>query len=788
MDPIRLSGFDLHRAIGRGGVGEVWRAVHRATGEPVAIKVLSWEGRTVEALRSFHNEIRAQARLDHPAIARILDHGVVTPAEATAAGGFILAGCPYLVTELAELGTLSELRGHMSWEEVRRALVTLLDALGHAHARGVLHRDLKPGNVLRARAPDGAVQHRLCDFGIARALDEHDERSDAHAMGTYAYMAPEQITGDWRDHGPWTDLYALGVLTWVLLCGRTPFEGTAMQILEAKLDGEVPPLVPACAVPEGVQAWLDRLVTRDPLKRCASAADAAWSLQRLAADPRRAAPPLPSSWRASRPARAAPHPVRSAALLGMRTPPLVGRVEAQDELWAALRAVKRGPRAIVLTGPTGVGKKRLARWLCERAVEAGAGALTVSLAPGEPLGFGVQRTLHRLFRLVRVPDAQREARIARVLARHGRADPLAGPAALALLDDHSALSPSARLTLTLRVLRQLATRRPLVLHVEDPVQDVEMLRLVRALLGARTRRPLRVLALVTSTDDEVGRDSECAKALAMLTARDDVLHMPVAPLPDRAVTSLLDGLLPLEATLRARIVQRSEGNPQFAVQLVQDLVARDDGAWRDGTWGSGDATWALPAEVAGVWRARVEAVLAPHPSAAGWMLERAAVLGRHVDDAEWGRACRVSARGEEARQRLFDVRAATVEALCSARLAERLDVGWAFRHGMLRATVLERAQEGGRVVAHHRACARTLQRSGAPESRVGRHLLGAGDVEAAIPVVLRGIHRQAHTGGTDAALALLGTLEDAMKGAAIAETERSWGALWVQRAEVSTLR
>ena len=176
------------------------------------------------------------------------------------------------------------------WEELRSVLLGLLAALAHAHARGVVHRDLKPANVLVCGPDDLRPGLKLTDFGIAHAAtrgavaDADDTQGPLQnaATGTPHYMAPEQFEGRWRDFGPWTDLYALGVLAYELASNTLPFDGDNVIALAWKhLREDVPPLAPVFGVSEGFAGWIARLLQKDPQRRFRHAADAAWCLSRL---------------------------------------------------------------------------------------------------------------------------------------------------------------------------------------------------------------------------------------------------------------------------------------------------------------------------------------------------------------------------------------------------------------------------------------------------------------------------------------------------------------------------
>ncbi|MFT5584636.1 MAG: serine/threonine protein kinase/tetratricopeptide (TPR) repeat protein [Cognaticolwellia sp.] len=264
-------------------MGVVWAAQHRARGKEVAIKLLH-EGslRDDWALESFQKEVRAQAGLSHAGIVTVLDHGVVdnkTPG--------LPAGAPYLVMEIIDGVQLHGYTARMSWSRLRDVLFQLLDALSHSHARGVIHRDLKPGNVIVLRnqgqiaTPTGQDPFRvtLTDFGLAQAVDRGSP-ADAVVAGTPAYMAPEQLDGLWRDQGPWTDLYALGCLAWGLATGDPPF-GRQKQVAEFRdlhLRAKPPAFKPAHPVPEGFEGWLRRLLEKRPDNRFNRAAEASFAL------------------------------------------------------------------------------------------------------------------------------------------------------------------------------------------------------------------------------------------------------------------------------------------------------------------------------------------------------------------------------------------------------------------------------------------------------------------------------------------------------------------------------
>ncbi len=284
--PIALGRYRLLRVVGRGAMGEVWAATAPLVDHEVAVKVAiehdsvdPWAGRALD------NEVATAAQLDHPGIVGVFDHGRVELVAHTASEGRLPVGGPYVVMELLRGRSLHDFIGRLAWSEVQEVLRQLLAALGHCHARGVIHRDLKPGNVVIEAARNGAERQlrvTLMDFGLARFFGQPAPREETVA-GTPAYMAPEQLQGAWRVQGPWTDLYSVGCLGWTLITGAPPFgrRRSYEEFLEDHLHRRPPPLDPMIGVPVAVEGWLLRMLTKSPVDRFRSAADACHELDAL---------------------------------------------------------------------------------------------------------------------------------------------------------------------------------------------------------------------------------------------------------------------------------------------------------------------------------------------------------------------------------------------------------------------------------------------------------------------------------------------------------------------------
>jgi serine/threonine-protein kinase len=250
----------LDRRIATGGMGEVWRGRDQTLGRPVAVKLLRPEYASDESfLVRFRGEARHAARVSHPGVASVYDYGEVIGDDAHPTA--------YLVMELVEGEPLSALlhrEKRLSPEKTLDILGQAADALQAAHALGVVHRDIKPGNLLLRT--DGAV--KVTDFGIARAVDAAPLTATGIMMGTAYYVSPEQASG--RPVTPASDVYSLGVVAYECLAGRRPFDDrNPIVVVMAHQQDEPPPLPPD--IPEPVRGLVQAAMAKDPTRRPASA-------------------------------------------------------------------------------------------------------------------------------------------------------------------------------------------------------------------------------------------------------------------------------------------------------------------------------------------------------------------------------------------------------------------------------------------------------------------------------------------------------------------------------------
>lgn len=268
--------YRLRERLGAGGVGEVWRAEDTVLDRPVALKLLRPEHADSEEYRErLRLEGRHLAALSHPRLAEVYDYGDGAGTER-----------PYLVMELIEGEPLSALLARAGTLPPRRVLEIVAqaaDGLSCAHGAGLVHRDMKPANLLVR--PDGSI--KITDFGIARGPETLRLTRTGQVIGTPLYLSPEQAAG--RGVTPACDLYSLGVIAWECLAGRPPFDGDdVLAVAIAHRDRPVPPL--PRQVPLPVRALVQALTAKEPAAR-PDAAEVIEQARRLLDDPEVTAAP-----------------------------------------------------------------------------------------------------------------------------------------------------------------------------------------------------------------------------------------------------------------------------------------------------------------------------------------------------------------------------------------------------------------------------------------------------------------------------------------------------------------
>lgn len=752
VEGLKLGSFTLAGPLARGGMGSVWRAVHRS-GVAAAVKIIPAEtAGGLDAAATLQAEIRSVGALDHPNIVRVYDAGVLEAHHELSSGGKLHAGSPWLAMELAN-GSVHELLRTLDWRLLVDLLLQVLDALAHAHARGVVHRDLKPANLLYVR--DRAMRVLLADFGLAWRRG-----SDLVHGGSLPYAAPEQILGLRTEQGPWTDLYGLGCCAYRLATGSRPYKGgDPEQIKRGHLFAPVPVVRPRFPAPTGFADWLAGMMAKDPNERFQSAADAAYALVQLPEpdgggrteedvvdqdsvtgrsgrssdgtatlpvtmwahldrEPARpqasqARAPVPPDWARPREDRASALGGRGLGLFGLRVPPMAGRTAERDRLWAMLCELER-PALVVIRGAAGVGKSRLASWFVERAYEVGAAEgfrarfqRDVEDMDGLP-GLvedhlnthgmdGAEIVRHLRHRMPSDPDGDREAYAIARLLRPDDPD---------LVDDP--LPARERVAVAWTALARRVRGRRVIVSLDDAQHASEPLALIEHVVGLPD--PPKVLFVVTLRDEPAPHRAR----LQALIDRLDGVEIDLGPMSERELALLVHRMLPLEGDLAAKIASNAGGSPVVAVQLVAALIERGS-LTGDPAGMRLEATENLPESLAEVWTDALDHLDLPGARGA---LRIAAILGPTFVHAQW----------RDVAQRLgrpFDPALPAGLVNRGFLVPERTGGRYTFAHPLLREVLVAEVQAAGPAV--DRACAESLLALGpAFAARAAAHFDAAG--------------------------------------------------------------
>ncbi len=606
--------------LGEGATGIVYHAEDRVLDSEVAIKVVKPNLALHRRFRArFAREVAISARIVHPHVIPVVDTGILASGE------------PWVALGYAVGGNLSDLmRVRPSIAEVFRLLDEVLDALAAIHARLMLHQDLKPGNILLHAATDGQVHAWVADLGVADALAELN-RDRKVISGTPSYMAPEQLMGRTHDLGPWTDLYALGLILHEILMGERPYLGEGRQeLLEARL--KPPPRLP---VSENVPAALSDLVAvlldPDPRQRFDRAADVRRALrdavQGLSFQGRVRTIPASRSTHAStgpvlatgeypltspepvgaRPQgtprwnRVVPDPIApspppergweaasrlSLPVFALREVPLVGRERERKIIWDAAREVVAltESRVVLVVGDTGSGKSRLTRSI-SLALEESGWMEVVRLRYRTPAS--VDDGYRGAVRDILVPwnDSREgiEHRLARWIARdrkvptssvHEEASVLARWCGY-LREGEPPVSDAVALAFLYRYLDSRAWRGGSCLIVEDAHHaDAagDGLAIAEALLD-HTVGDRPVLAICTISAEAIAQDERLRRKVEGLQER-GARRIGLRKLNLTETRKVVQESLALEPELARLLSIEYEGNPRSAGLLLREWASR----------------------------------------------------------------------------------------------------------------------------------------------------------------------------------------------------------------------
>lgn len=267
--PGTVAGYEILDVLGRGGMGVVYKAKENKLGRIVALKMLLSGGHAgAEELARFRAEAEAVARFQHPHIVQIYQIGDE-------------GGHPFFTMEFVQGGSLSKKLsdGKMTWPQAAELVEKIARAIHYAHQRGVVHRDLKPGNILM----DGDDTPKITDFGLAKLMDDDSGQTrDGQVLGTPNYMAPEQAEGRINDIGTATDVYAVGAILFDILTGKPPFKGETPfdTIIKVRYEEAIAPSKLNPSVPPDLETICLKCLAKDPPRRYESANALADDLRR----------------------------------------------------------------------------------------------------------------------------------------------------------------------------------------------------------------------------------------------------------------------------------------------------------------------------------------------------------------------------------------------------------------------------------------------------------------------------------------------------------------------------
>jgi tetratricopeptide (TPR) repeat protein len=443
------------------------------------------------------------------------------------------------------------------------------------------------------------------------------------------------------------------------------------------------------------------------------------------------------------------------ALFDLRKIPVIDRQEERDRLWAALNMVHRTqqPTAMLLRGPAGSGKSRLADWIARRGHELGA--LQVLKATHSPKGGprdGIGPMFARHFRCDGLPWSEGFERLQQHYESLGVErsacfhDAVGVTRMMGLPVDVEAppgfQNPKEKHFALRRLLARLADRRPLLLWLDDVAWGWESARFAEFLLEETYRESLPVFVLMTARERAMEARPQVRQMVDRIREHEFGRDVPVDPLDRPAHRQLVERMLKLDDRLIEEIVERTEGNPLFAIQLVGDWVERGILEGSDGGFAlRSDAERPIPDGPHDLWKRRITRVLAVLPEGERQQglvaMQLAAALGRHIDTPEWRAVCRRA--GVEAREKL-------VEELVEYGLARREGEGWSFVHTLLQESLERLARSQGRWARLHRICAGAIralypERVDRTAARRAEHLIEADDLDAALAPLLQAAQR-----------------------------------------------
>ncbi len=578
------------RWLGEGSVGDVWLAQHKESGGHCAIKILHTQGDSKgSAERSFNREVRAMAKLSHPSVIEVYDFGRTEQ------------GSPYVAIENVPGHSLgSYVKGGWSWSQLWGVIDGILAGLNHAHSRELIHRDLKPNNILVTPMVSGLGAIKIVDFGIALTTLDANKVS-RRIEGTPAYIAPEAAQGQISAIGPWTDLYSFGVILYEILTGRLPFYGRNLLNHHQHTPPPEIRIRSNVEAPSGLLPIVTKLLEKFPSARYLNVASLRRDLDLLTL-PERMEPLLPIEdddesymdfsmdgsidFSMDEPLEGMSHeaellqPMSSSVGIGLfhlRPPPLVGRKTSQEEIETAAQKVLdgQGSQVVLIEGEAGLGKSRLVDWLRTRVEEWGLMQVCTVRSEPQRSGGGLKQAILRLMgapqATIQQADRVLNARLKTSESIQNARSALWPESDPNLSETERGLDLESRPRVAVQLLLDLADGRPLMFWADDAHWSPEgrVLRLLN-LLASQQNQPFLLVATLRPTQRRTVRSMR--RALLNQGGR----LISLEPVPVQTLTTSLSALVKLPDGLVELACAHSHGNPLIAVEAVRGYL-RDQG-------------------------------------------------------------------------------------------------------------------------------------------------------------------------------------------------------------------
>lgn len=696
----RFGAYTIDHLLGIGGMACVYAATNRE-GQKVALKILRDDRADNPDVRSrFMQEARTGAHLHHPNIVRFVDFGAENHQL-------------FLAMERVHGASLWQwVESPPPANELLDVFDQILDALSHAHARGVVHRDLKPDNILLEEGPNNRLRARLIDFGVAQHREAlPDDELESSIVGTPEYMSPEQCIGSPTVSAP-SDIYAVGVMIYELLSGRLPFTGSnPAATLLAHLQSPFPSFKARSAyvVPVSGEKVLRRFLAREPAERFPNAAAARVALRGLSVQDRHtvssAAPSLSHA-----PIRRSEPPPITPGLFLVSDPPFVDLHDLlQDLQHRAQEHIKNDPRpmALLVTGAHGSGRTRFINEFASRLNEDGYAKIWRLSADTH------ERVIDVILMMIRahyphpiMHPEDRSTRLRAQLRADGITDPQVLEQAIALLIDSTPVEVPSEADIWRLIGRLIsaATRRQRVVIVIDDVNQAGG-HLIPALQLLVTQNMPRAPLLIMSFHSDAERyDTAFAEGLDSLTAQQNgwvIERRELKRLGLREMQQFLQRAIAISPSVAILLADRVDGNPSYAMLILRSILSRyGDNVLRDPI-ALDRALTELPADVSEILIDRMES---------GWRsgqvptrtldaLESLAFLGQRIPRQH--ALAMLEAEGfEQPTEKLSDL--LSTPTLSGIIYAHNGDVH--FHDRLTRAAIMTRAEKRKRDVEIHARC------------------------------------------------------------------------------------